>query len=149
MSQPTSNKPADKQQTTPAAATSGPPVSAAPSAPAVPTSFDPMAMMAVFASVLQNASGDQKEVERRAEVEKLNAELELGVQERSQRLLDSRYPVQDGMKRFNVLLNDKNGWPQLTVPAYSEREARAKYEEICGINYVEKANDKYVVSLAQ
>lgn len=109
-------------------------------------SAEALAVLAQFANALTFAqkTTDEEQIER--ERQALVAELELGTQARSQIVADRMFPPGPGLQEWLVVLNDKNGQPQLRINARSEFEARACYEQVCGIKGVDpSAGSTYVV----
>lgn len=81
-----------------------------------------------------------------AEQEAIKAEIEKGIPQRSQEFVDRTFT--DGKDRWRVVLNDKNGHPELVIPANSQEEAVARYNIACGIvGFSDPENQqKYAIS---
>lgn len=77
------------------------------------------------------------------ERDELAAECALPLAARVQKIADKKYPMAEGLKRFRVTLEDRNGFPQLVIPARSGREARVCFEDVCGILSVDEPDKKY------
>lgn len=89
--------------------------------------------------------GDVSNKEREDVQERILAEFREKVgrpaQVRTQEIVDAKLK---GSKRFKVGLPDGNGNPVLVIPADSEVDAKARYNDVCGINFTET---KHVVAL--
>ena len=95
--------------------------------------------------VREDPDGDMRKM-RQEYREKLLAESARSPAERTQIAVDERFPSMPGMKRWRVILNDKNRQPELQIWARSGPEAIAAFQDICGILSVEEPADKYSVT---
>lgn len=70
------------------------------------------------------------------EQRQLIAEIEKGVQVRTQEAADRQFP--GGKFRFRCVLADGNGHPELVIGADGEVDAAARYMAVCGIRSSDK-----------